>query len=140
MINKIGLKQFYLEREAHNLTIEAYQRLASEVRSYLGDLIHMAKTAELDTGTTLTNLKELYELADGNFDIEAANREINAKSEERYETLPKEVCELLEQLIGDIDNGAVEPDQIKERLENIQFFSEAYYEHVQGRKYDQEIN
>ena len=143
MINKIGLKQFYLEREAHNLTIEAYQRLASEVRSYLGELIHIAEVAELNTGTTLKSLKGLYKLASDNFDIEAANREIKAKSSiegsGRYEALPKEVCELLDYLIDDFDNGVIEQDQIKCRLEDIQIISEAYYEHLEGRKYDEII-
>ena len=120
-----ALKQFYLERGAHNLTIEAYQSFAGKVCSHLGELIDMAEVSELDNNLVILNLKDLHELAVDNFDVESAHREI----ENYHKELPKEICVLLEQLAGDIDSGVIEPSQIKGRIENIQTISEVYYEY-----------
>lgn len=137
-MSKKEMKQFYLEREAHNLTIDKYQFFAGEVRNYLGDLIAMAEISGLAEGSTIMNLKGLYDLANENFDEDAFQREITRESESRvlknkHDELPKEVCELLEQLIGDIDSGAIDPCEIKGKLENIQTLSEVYYEYQLGK-------
>lgn len=129
-----GLEQFNLERKAHDSTIEDYKSFICDVTSTITDLFGIIEESGLEDNQMMKALEDLHEHAGNNFDV------IEQKMNSHYEGLPKEVCELLEQLIGDIDSGVIEPDQIKGRLENIQFFSEAYYEYAEGRKYDQEIN
>ncbi|MHC5225522.1 hypothetical protein [Ignatzschineria sp. LJL83] len=118
-----GLKSFWLERQAHNSTIEDYKIFACDVASSVTDLIEMAKNVGLEDSEIMKALENLHEHAGENFEA------VEQKSNSHYEELPKEICELLEQLIGDINNGVIEPSEIKGRLENIQFFSEVYYEY-----------
>lgn len=130
--------------ESFDEKAEKLQIFANEAYRYLGEFISGAESKQLSMELLILNLKDLLELAGKHFDKGAVNKEleeslIKSGYKGKWEELPKEVCELLDQLIGDIDSGVIEPSEIKRRLENIQFFSEAYYEHLEGRKYDEII-
>lgn len=126
-MSKEEMKQFYLEREAHNLTIEDYKVFASDVINSVVDLFETVKGFGLEDSQLMKDLEGLHEYASDNLKV------AGQKNNLRHDELPKEVCEQLEQLIGDINNGVLEPIEIKGKLENIQTLSEVYYEYQLGK-------
>lgn len=100
-MSKEGMKQFYLEREAHNLTIEDYKVFASDVINSVVGLFETVKGFGLEDSQLMKDLEGLHEYASDNLKV------ARQKNDLHHDELPKEVCELLEQLIGDIDNGVL---------------------------------